>query len=380
MFNGAPWREHLDFSDSSLIPAESCNAFDVATGCRTQGEESTPRLKWRSLAKNTRLLNEWQQSYLPGSILGSDMADFSLPNVDRFQSFVQEEATGIDTTIDFNDPTYTTDGFLEHSLVFHDTLLSSQMIPDEGPDTTISSSSFLTTSFGTTTSELSSPSKANQHYVDLVVPAKLSVTPLASLPSAQHLRAIYPQTPTPNFVCVITTNPEEREVFVRKGGYKMNLWEVTVADDTFSGFKVTFWLRPAQESNSERALAQASLLRILQSSRIGDIVLLRNIALTTFRDTVFGQSLNPAITRARTNIHVLMKSNGISPVQSGGIPISVTEAFMRVKKWARVHVASESVGLRKRKGSIMKQDDHAKRAPANCHLDDSMPPDTMESI
>lgn len=380
MLNGAPRREHLDFSDGCLLPADKCNGFSVPARCETPPVDSTPAMKWRCLAKkDARLQSEWQHPYLPGSMLGSHMADVSLPEVVRFQSFAQEDTTALDATVSFNDPTFHTDGLIEHSLVFHDTLLSSQVAPGEGPDSTINSSSFLSTSFETTTSDYSSPNKADQ-YTTIHVPLKLSITPLASLPSAQQLRAIYPQTPTPNFICVVTSNPEKREVFVRKGGYKMDLWEIIVADDSFSGFKIAFWMRPNLDSKNERTRSQKLLLDALQATKVGDIILLTNVALTSFRDTVFGQSLNPAIARARTDIHVLMKSNGISATQPGKLPAPIQEAFTRVRKWARMHIASDSGGSRKRKGSAPKQDDFAKRTFGTRDLDDSMPPDTMDSF
>ncbi|KAI4949620.1 hypothetical protein J4E91_005360 [Alternaria rosae] len=308
------------------------------------------------------------------------MSDVSLPNVSRYTSFLQEDTTHLDTSIAFKDPSNATPGYLEHSLIFHDTLLSSQVLPDGMTDRSVSSSSFLTTSFGTTASEFSSPSKVDEHTLLVKVPPKMTVTPLGLLPNAQRLRAIYPQTPTPNFLCVVTATPEQKEVFVRKGGYKMNLWEIIIADDTRSAFKVTFWLRPPRESNNDHNNVQNQLLQTLESIKVGDILLLKNIALTSFGDTVFGQSLNPAITRARTSIDVLTRSNGISAAQLGGLPVPVVEVFKRVKKWARLHIASDGAASRKRKGSKTKRDKDTKRTFAARDVDDSMPPDTMESV
>jgi hypothetical protein len=308
------------------------------------------------------------------------MDDVSLPKVSRSVSFLQEDTTHLESTIAFEDPSLATDSFLEQSLMFHDTLLSSQVLPDDLTNKTISSSSFLTTSFGTTASGLSSPSKVDEQTLNVQVPPKLVITTLGSLPSAQRLRAIYPQTPTPNFLCAVTATPEQKEVFVRKGGYKMNLWEIIVADDTRSGFKVTFWLRPPRESNNEQNHVQNLLLQTLERIKIGEILLLRNIALTSFGDTVFGQSLNPAIARARTGIDVLTRSGGSSSAQLGGLPAPVIEIFKRVKTWAKMHIASDTAGSRKRKGSTAKQDEYAKRTSTSRDIDDSMPPDTMESV
>lgn len=382
MLNGAPLCDQLDFSDSTLLAVENCYAFGASAKAPVLTDESTQALKWRCLStKNTRLRTGWSQPHLPGSAMDQNVSDLSLPNVYRFTPFLPEDATDLDTTISFNGPPVATTDFLEHSLMFHDTLLSSQVLAEDEPERTISSSSFLTTSFRTTASELSSPSKVNEHTLILRVPSKIAVTSLGSLPSAERLLHLYPQTPTPNFLCVLTANPEQREVFVRKGEYKMNLWEIVVADDTYSGFKVTFWLRPpSSELNNKRGYGQNVLLETLFGVKVGDILLLRNVALRPFRNEVFGQSLHPNITRARTSIDVLMRSSGVSVAQLGELPASVAEKFMRVKRWARAHIASDAAGSKKRKKGTTKEDRLTKRSTSAHELDDSMPPDTMESV
>lgn len=160
----------------------------------------------------------------------------------------------------------------------------------------------------------------------------------------------------------------------------MNLYEITIADDTMSGFKVTFWLRPPRESNNEHFNAQQPLLQILENVLVGDVLLLRNIALTSFRDTVHGQSLNPSIARARTTIDVLMKSNGISVGTLNGLPETLGQAFQRVKKWARIHIASADGGSKKRRGTSTERHTPGKRKPASSIDDESLPPDTLMSI
>ncbi|OAK96431.1 hypothetical protein IQ06DRAFT_230031 [Phaeosphaeriaceae sp. SRC1lsM3a] len=304
----------------------------------------------------------------------------SLPQIEQSSTFLGEEGPSrADTTLDLTEPPTEVDIFLEESLAFHDTLLSSQVAQDVGADDTISSSSFLTTSFYTTTSDVSSPGKTDTTCA-IQLPAKTIITPLHVLPTAQHLRSIYPQTPTPNFVCVLTTQPAQREVFTRKGGYRMNLYEITVADDTASGFKVTFWVRPPRNSHTEQNTVQKALLSTLESLKVGDILLLRNIALTSFRDAVYGQSLNPTIARARTSIDVLERSSGASAVQSDSLPDGFIEKLNRVKKWARTHVATTNGGSRKRRGTPTEPRRSNRRRPASSFNDDSLPPDTMQSI
>ncbi|CAN9235310.1 unnamed protein product [Alternaria alternata] len=381
MLNGAPLRGYLNFDDDELLPVEECRFFDAASSTFSSTNDSTPVIKWRGISfGDSRLRTGWSQPILPDCSPGREMSDLSLPSVKESVSFLPEDTTSLESKIAFEDPSLATNSFLEQSLMFHDTLLSSQVLPDDMTDKTISSSSFLTTSFGTTASEFSSPSKVGEHTVNIQVPPKMAITPLGSLPSAQRLRAIYPQTPTPNFLCAVTATPEQKEVFVRKGGYKMKLWEIIVADDTRSNFKVTFWLRPSRESNNEQDHVQNLLLQTLKGIKVGDILLLRNIALTSFGDNVFGQSLNPTIARARTSIDVLTKSGAGSSAQLGGLPPPVAETFKRVKKWAKMHIASDTAGPRKRKGSAAKQGKYAKRTCRSFDVDDSMPPDTMESV
>ncbi|KAF2642759.1 hypothetical protein P280DRAFT_396093 [Massarina eburnea CBS 473.64] len=266
------------------------------------------------------------------------------------------------------------DGFAQHSLIFHETLVSSQIAAGTD-DHTVSSSSFMNTSFASMSSKIESQSHGDSQAPILQVPSTLTMTALSSLPSADALRAIYPQTPTHNLLCVLTTQPEDREILVKKGKYRMHLREVTVADDTRSDFKVSFWSRPSQKDD-----AQNVLFNTLSRLKVGDILLLRNIALNAFRDNVYGQSLNLSITRARTTVEVLMSDGSISSHQLDALPATIVGPFMKVKKWAKTHVAPDIRALRKRKQPDSSEISAAQsRARHEAH-DSSLPPDTMEGI
>lgn len=375
--NGAPLPQHLDFEEEALVSLTKCNAFGVAN-VLTEPTDTASTVKWRHIrVGDSRLRTGWSQPYLPGSArrLG-DEANSIKPHIEEASTFPEFESTRNDTTMDLEEPS-TSDPFLEHSLVFHDTLLSSQVALDTVADETISPSSFLTTSFGTSISEPSSLSRTDGQTLILQVSPKMLIMPLGSLPSAQHLRHIYPQTPTPNVLCVLMTPPERREVYIRRGGYNMELYEITVADDTSSGFKVTFWIRPPRKSNNDQSNAQQKLLQTLENLRVGDILLLRNIALTSFRDTVHGQSLNPSIARARTTIDVLMKGTGVYVGKMEGLPEAVVQAFQRVKRWAKTHVAAADGGSRKRRDTSTGRNARGKRKTVSSPTDDSLPPDTL---
>jgi hypothetical protein len=374
--NGAPLSRNLKFDEDTLLDPNECRLMVVPTKTAESSSHANV-FKWRRLEdRNTHLHTGWSQPYLPGSGRRLSEMDISLsmPFVEQNSTLLNIDSTRLDTTMNIGEQSSAPDTFLQHSLVFHDTLLSSQVAQNTaGGDRTISSSSFLTTSFGTTISEPNSEGNVEGPTLILQVPLKMSLTALGSLPTAQHLRSIYPQTPTPNVLCVLMTHPERREVFVRKGGYTMDLYEITVADDTNSGFKISFWLHPLNKHNT---MAQP-LLKTLETVKVGDILLLRNIALTAFRDTVYGQSLNPSIARARTTIDVLMDSSGSHVGHLGGLPASMVETFMRVKRWARTHVAPSDLGGRKRRGTSNGQGREGKRKASSSFLDESLPPDTL---
>jgi hypothetical protein len=380
LLNGAPLREHLSFNNEILLDIAECNDFRRAWHGPSTEEEHV--VKWRDIGlNNAGLKTGWSQPYLPGTGLQGvrDNYSFAIPDIEESSALPQYDTTNFDTTLTLNEDQPAANDYLQHSLVFYDTLVSSQVVRDVAEDDTVDSSSFLTTSFGTTASG-SSLSPMDSHVLVLQVPSAMTVTPLNSLPSAQHLRSIYPQTPTPNLLCALMTTPERREVFVRKGGYRMNLWEITVGDDTRSNFKVAFWLRPHGESNNQQNHAQTQLLHTLERLQVGNILLLRNIALTSFRDIVYGQSLNTAITRARTSVDVLMKSSGMSVAQVGGLPASVVETFTKVKRWTTSHVAGEMKHVGKRKVGPSMPGKVAKRPFLSSAQDEDLPPDTMEGI
>jgi hypothetical protein len=365
--NGAPLPENLNFDEHALLAPDECTLL-LASTKSIESSGDAPTFKWRRLQnKDSRLYTGWSQPYLPGSGRQFEDMDMSIfmPQVEQTSLSLGIDSTQLDSTIDLEEQSSAEGTFLQHSFVFHDTLLSSQVVQDPAADQTISSSSFLTTTFNTSTSESSSEGKGDGPVLPLEISPKMSLSPLDSLPSAHHLRSIYPQTPTPNVICVLMTQPERREIFVRKGGYKMDLYEITVADDTSSNFKVSFWLRPPRDSNNGHSNVQQPLLQTLEDIKVGNILLLRNIALTSFRDTVYGQSLNPSISRARTTIDVLMNSTGAEVGQLGGLPASIIETFTRVKRWARAHIAPPDVGPRKRKGTATGHAYSRKRKPAN---------------
>ena len=377
--NGAPLRAKLDFSPEVLIPLEWVTQFPFQPHIQTTDITEDVPLKWRHVTpKGQKLKSDWSQPYVPTSgFQGSDPdVTFDLPGVGASLN-TEQDTTNFDTTMTHEDDELEETEFMYHSLIFDNKLLSSQLV-DAG--TTDQSQSFLSTSMDSSSSFAmdsfqDSIQQSNTEGPILQIPPSVKLTTLGALPDAVHLRRIYPQTPTPSLLCVLAASPEDRVVFTKKGGYKMRLREIIVADDTKSNFKISFWQRSSNGKESHSALEHT-----LQIIKTGDILLLRNVALNAFRDDVYGQSLNPSITRARTSIDVLMNSSGISNRQLAALPAHVAAAFTRVRKWANTHIASNRTAQKKRKEESQRQNLPQKRVLRSSSFhEETLPPDTMES-
>jgi hypothetical protein len=154
---------------------------------------------------------------------------------------------------------------------------------------------------------------------------------LRDLPNAVYLNSIHPQTMTVNLIVGIISLPEPRAIKTRRGA-AVELIEVLVGDETKSGFGVNFWLSPSQS-------AQGHMRNILSNLRPRDVVLMRNVALSSFRGKVYGQSLRKEMTK----VHLLYR-NRVDKSDAGGcysaadlaigdpVPPQV-EKTRRVREW-----------------------------------------------
>ncbi|KAF2493158.1 hypothetical protein BU16DRAFT_430928, partial [Lophium mytilinum] len=243
--------------------------------------------------------------------------------------------------------------YLQHSLMFHETLQSSQIEPPHDREIDLEDVvSFSVTSFpfqnnpssasclsGTTNFAAIGGACTDIH---IQLPLDLPITPLGSLPSAEYLDSLYPQTLTPNLVGTVSSISPPRSVITRSNRVMM-LYDIRVADETGLDFTVTFWLppRPSSEENATNLEKQSQLRRALDYLRSGDVILLRKIALSHFRGTVHGQSLHPGISRARTELHLLARS-GIELIPTSQLGPALGKKIESVKLWAQQFVSANS--------------------------------------
>ncbi|KAL6717582.1 hypothetical protein ACLMJK_005497 [Lecanora helva] len=181
--------------------------------------------------------------------------------------------------------------FYEHSFAVHDDLLSSQII---------NAGSFIEGSFNTNDDETSlTPSTSS--YVDSQDQAVYSrlisgyLSDIKDIPNAAHLHSIIPQTMTVNLVVGIISISQPRAVTTRKNGTTIELVEMLVSDDTRSGFSINIWL-PEPQQGKTTIQGVESLRQDTAQIRVQDIILAKNIALSSFRGKVHGQSLRKGMT------------------------------------------------------------------------------------
>lgn len=132
----------------------------------------------------------------------------------------------------------------------------------------------------------------------LATPPRAShLIPLAALPTATHLMRIQPQTYTADLaVCIITLSPPRRIVLRRPARERqVDLVEATVGDEGRAGLPIAFWCVPTESRQGAGRGGEDIALRVMLAQlRVGDVVLLRQVALRSWRGVVQGQSLGGA--------------------------------------------------------------------------------------
>jgi hypothetical protein len=242
--------------------------------------------------------------------------------------------------------------FYEESYARHEDVQSSQIAPASDAGTSFTSDELSSESF-------ESPLRPFGEGKEVPIAGHLSN--LKDLPNAVHLNSIQPQTMTVNLIVGIISICEPRAIKTRRGA-AVELIEVLVGDETRSGFGVNFWLSSSQSEKGD-------MRSVLSGLRPRDVVLMRNVALSSFRGKVYGQSLR----REMTKVHLLYR-NRLDKSDVGGcysaadlamgdpVPPQV-EKTRRVREWVLKFVG---LGAGQQKGN----------GPAKV-LQEVLPPDTQ---
>jgi len=201
--------------------------------------------------------------------------------------------------------------FYDHSFAVHET--SELSIPMSfSQNSSLQESGVWVDS--TMTSNESSSSKQDGSGQPSFIPIQGQVGDLQDIPSASYLRSIVPQTVTVNLIVGIITVHPPRRVITRQWKREMDIVEMVVGDETHSGFGVTFWVPPEPERTDNNNSNNDGLGQSLAGLRPRDIVLLRMVGLSSFRERVYGQSLRKGVTQID-----LLHRQRVDATDAGGI-------------------------------------------------------------
>lgn len=295
ILTGAPRPSSLTWEESILI--NDC-WFCIAE--KNAIKEDQPS-RWRVVTPP----NNYSQNFTPNDNHDiSHQASFlRMGAIERYTGLQESMSQGSDLSSHFYDYSFAlhegTDFLdLSNSVSYDDT--------EEHPDNT----SIDDTKNGSyNTDQAGNEGNGTSGEVPSIQPGHLS--DLEDIPSATYLLSLSPQTIVVNLiVAVITILPRKR---VRtRWGYFMDILELVVGDETKTGFGITCWLPPTDEPGQETT-SKIPFERSLAALRPCDIVVVRSVALGTFRGQVYGQSLR----HNRTTIDLLHRKP-VDLIDDGG--------------------------------------------------------------
>ncbi|OBT65528.1 hypothetical protein VE03_04973 [Pseudogymnoascus sp. 23342-1-I1] len=380
VFAGAPMPNSLNWETDTLIESFLPSIIQFAGLSNDEQPSSLPiasheHVRWRSLRAATEPLvySQLRADTFPGgkdkdntaaSSFGTDQSASSARQVDT-----EPPTTGFTEDI--------TSQFYEVSLAVYENLPSSA-IPAPGPEDEIlrsdaesGTTASTTTSFSTSLGfSFNSHSTALSNVGNLPVPDGGRISDLGYIPNSKYLHSIQPQTMTVNVIIGIISISPPRSIQTR-GGSAVEIVELLVGDETRSGFGINCWL--PLNAVSRPVGSHPDLRTSLSGLRPQDIIMVRNVALSSFRGKVYGQSLRREVTKVD-----LLFRNRIDREDEGGcysardLNTTVTsdthpqvEKTIRVREWVLRFVGHGA--------GTMRRTDEGKVEVA----DEKLPPDTQ---
>ena len=361
LFTGAPRSRTLDWEHPEFLDAFSepfCRFAGWATG---KDKAQTPPFPfyppWRSIPLERRhLATGYSQGpgWLGASFFITSVAESSIQEQCPAPGDLSQIATSESAEEVLSQ-------FFEQSYARHNDIISSQLatVSSTGLSHHSSDSSYAATHSSTITPR-ESFLRAKE------IPLCGSLSDLKDIPTALYLNSIHPQTMTVNLIIGIISIQAPRSIKTRHGA-DIQLVEVLVGDETKSGFGINFWL-PAFEA------VQDDMRSILSGLRPQDVVSMRNIALSSFRDKVYGQSLRRGMTKLdllyRNRTHRTDSSGCYNAVDLASTTALDSHIDSQIKKTARVREWS----LRFIRPGYIKNSGTSKQSSVT---QDILPPDTQ---
>ncbi|KAI9845970.1 MAG: hypothetical protein M1837_004376 [Sclerophora amabilis] len=266
--------------------------------------------------------------------------------------------------------------YYEHSLAVHDEIASSQIVqestlkdrsPSIGDSVSAATSNSLTSSSSGSETKLSSDSStATRTQIRCVESLNRNrmgpVCDIARIPSASNIEYFLPQMITVNIIVGIINIACPRTVITRKTSQEMEIVEMIVGDETKAGFGISFWLLPEHVTKKQTPSRTSHLRETLSALRPQDVILVRNVALSTFRGKVHGQSLRTDVTKLQLLYSSTSDDRESRLPAEVGVTLGEAGKVNRVKDWVLGFVGGGPSRLLRR--SMREEED--------------FPPDTQE--
>ncbi|KAK2867840.1 hypothetical protein FQN49_003415, partial [Arthroderma sp. PD_2] len=227
--------------------------------------QKTDEIRWRSL-ETVR----YTTTFTPPIDEGGSF--FTAGAIQRYSG---ESVSGLETL----------SAFYDHSFAFHEGIS-----PSSFNDTRSFDESGLSTNLE---DSLSTPGGDNSGGGQHQSSVSNNLSNLEDMPDATYIQGLAPRMVTVNLIVAVITVEQRRRVRTR-WGRAMDIIELLVGDETKSGFRISCWIAPHDHEASKVA---SPLERTLEGLRPCDIILLRSVALSCFRDQVYGQSLRNNATK-----------------------------------------------------------------------------------
>lgn len=310
ILTGAPETTRLNWGESHLVDNDLLTrAASTGSGGPDPSTSRPPPPQWRQLSKTGEGIEKLEMGKGTEMVQVEDAGGAQFFTADDLLSPIQASnaSLGDDSAGSVVSTEATAEAlsqFYNHSFAIHTDIPPSLLSELDSEPASAGRSSFDSDA-GTPTSP-SSAIRLPFQWPTLPVPQTQHLTDLEAIPGAAYLRSIEPQTMTVNLIVAILSIAPPRSVTagVKWGKERQSeLVEVLVGDDTKTAFSITMWLPPDLHVTWKDGAtdmpdgSRSTLRRSLRLLRSRDIILVRNVALSSFRGKVHGQSLRKDVTK-----------------------------------------------------------------------------------
>lgn len=346
LFTGAPDASTLDWEENGLLSSFSGHfsrfaSFDVEQEPSVLQSNSSLQPVWRFIPLERQHLatghsqdHRWAIEYKGAEFFTADsfLEEMTQPSLRESQRSTDQVLSQ----------------FYEQSYAVYEDITSSRLAAASDTGSSIYSENSFDATY--------TPHQSQSHPFPMRkdIPVAGHVSNLEDIPKSAYLDSIQPQTMTANIIVGVISVPKPRAIKTKRE-VDVELLEILVGDETKSGFGVNFWL------SSFRSNANNGVRNIICGLRPRDIVLMRNVALNSFRGKVYGQSLRKDLTkvdllyRTRFDMRDLCGCYSAIHLASGETSDPQIRKTKRVREWVLKCVGAATVRRARGRSEIIRE-------------------------